>query len=263
MWVRVLRREFPLVFAGAVVSLVMAAQAGAATFSNSAPIVINDRAAATPYPSQIVVSGLGTITDVNVTLTGFTHGWPDDIDVLLVSPGGQSVILMSDPGGSQDALDLTFTFDDEAAAPLPEGALASGSYRPSNDFEQTQGCVDPFLSTADTMPAPAPAGPYGATLAAFDGTSANGSWSLYVFDDCSGDSGSFSGGWSLDITAGAITVGPTTKAQCKKGGWRGFTNPSFKNQGQCVKFVNHNGGKSSKGKDGEQNQGKKKPGKKK
>jgi hypothetical protein len=26
---------------------------------------------------------------------------------------------------------------------------------------------------------------------------------------------------------------------CKKGGWKDFTNPTFKNQGQCVKFVIH------------------------
>lgn len=26
---------------------------------------------------------------------------------------------------------------------------------------------------------------------------------------------------------------------CKKGGWKSFTNPSFKNQGQCVKFLVH------------------------
>ena len=26
---------------------------------------------------------------------------------------------------------------------------------------------------------------------------------------------------------------------CKKGGWKSFTNPSFKNQGQCVKYVVH------------------------
>jgi hypothetical protein len=32
---------------------------------------------------------------------------------------------------------------------------------------------------------------------------------------------------------------PTTKAQCKHGGWKTFTNPSFKNQGQCVSFVAH------------------------
>lgn len=30
---------------------------------------------------------------------------------------------------------------------------------------------------------------------------------------------------------------PTTKDQCKNGGWMTFTNPSFKNQGQCVSSV--------------------------
>jgi len=34
--------------------------------------------------------------------------------------------------------------------------------------------------------------------------------------------------------------GPTTKAQCKKGGWKSFSSPSFKNQGQCVSWFNHN-----------------------
>jgi hypothetical protein len=28
---------------------------------------------------------------------------------------------------------------------------------------------------------------------------------------------------------------PTSKEQCKKGGWRNF--PQFKNQGQCIAFV--------------------------
>jgi hypothetical protein len=32
---------------------------------------------------------------------------------------------------------------------------------------------------------------------------------------------------------------PTSKAQCKKGGWKSFSNPSFKNQGQCVAYVEH------------------------
>jgi hypothetical protein len=32
---------------------------------------------------------------------------------------------------------------------------------------------------------------------------------------------------------------PTNKDQCKHGGWRKFTIPeTFKNQGQCIRFVN-------------------------
>jgi hypothetical protein len=30
---------------------------------------------------------------------------------------------------------------------------------------------------------------------------------------------------------------PTSKAQCKHGGWRNY--PQFKNQGDCVRFVNN------------------------
>lgn len=33
---------------------------------------------------------------------------------------------------------------------------------------------------------------------------------------------------------------PTDMDQCKKDGWKAFTNPSFKNQGQCVSFVEKN-----------------------
>jgi len=31
--------------------------------------------------------------------------------------------------------------------------------------------------------------------------------------------------------------GPTSKSQCKNGGWKTFTSPTFKNQGDCVSFV--------------------------
>jgi len=34
-------------------------------------------------------------------------------------------------------------------------------------------------------------------------------------------------------------AGPTSKRQCKKGGWRNFTSPSFRNQGQCVAWYEH------------------------
>jgi hypothetical protein len=36
-----------------------------------------------------------------------------------------------------------------------------------------------------------------------------------------------------------VAGSPTSKAQCKHGGWRAFTTPSFKNQGQCVSWVEH------------------------
>ena len=78
------------------------------------------------------------------------------------------------------------------------GAIASGSYKPTND---TPG--------ADSFPSPAPAPSSDTTLAsAFDGTNPNGTWQLYVSDDASGDTGTMAGGWSV---TGHDRGGPATR----------------------------------------------------
>lgn len=41
------------------------------------------------------------------------------------------------------------------------------------------------------------------------------------------------------LSSGPVLVGPASKDQCMNDGWRTFNNPSFKNQGQCVAYVNH------------------------
>src|SRR5919202_2345961 len=81
---------------------------------------------ASSYPSTINVSGLsGTITDLDVELDSFEHTRPDDVDVLLVGPGGQTALLMSDAGGDFDVVAssaglLYLMFDDEASSSLPD-----------------------------------------------------------------------------------------------------------------------------------------------
>jgi len=132
---------------------------------------------------------MGTVTNVTVSLNNLNHTFPDDVDVLLVGPGGQRVLLMSDTGGGFDVTNVTLTFDDAAANNLPNNAqIVSGTYQPTN------------FGGGDTFPAPAPAGPYGAALSAFNGINPNGTWSLYVVDDAFGDIGNFNGGWTLNIT---------------------------------------------------------------
>ena len=39
------------------------------------------------------------------------------------------------------------------------------------------------------------------------------------------------------IAVGPLPRVPTSKEQCKNDGWRNF--PQFKNEGQCITFVNH------------------------
>ena len=144
------------------------------------------------------MSGLtGTITDVDVRLNTLNHPFPSDLDVMLVGPGGQHVVLMSDAGSNVPVVDTTFFIDDEAPSPLPGlGQINTDRYQPTN-----YGAGDPF-------PAPAPSATDAATeLSAFDGTNPNGVWSLYVVDDTLMDSGSLKDGWSLSIDT-SVTAQP-------------------------------------------------------
>ncbi|HEY6168417.1 MAG TPA: proprotein convertase P-domain-containing protein, partial [Verrucomicrobiae bacterium] len=145
--------------------------------------------AASLYPATISVSNFqGTITKLTATLTGLSHTYSDDLDILLIGPGGQSVMLMSDTGGANGITNVNLTFDDAAAGSLPDSTqITSGTYRPTN------------IGTNDTM-SPAPAGPYGTSLSAFNGTSVNGTWSLYIMDDTGSDTGTLQS-WKLTFSA--------------------------------------------------------------
>ncbi|HJQ40618.1 MAG TPA: M36 family metallopeptidase [Thermoanaerobaculia bacterium] len=173
------------------------------TFSNTAPIQIPAAgtgaptgAPSNPYPSPITVSGVtGMLAGVALTIHGFSHTAPADVDLLLVGPGGQRFIAMSDLGGLTDAVNLTITLDDAAPAALPS-VLTSGTFRPGNSL------------TGDAFPSPAPAPPYQSPITAgganftsvFANTTPNGTWRLFVVDDNGGtDIGSIAGGWTLTL----------------------------------------------------------------
>src|SRR5205085_11258353 len=51
-----------------------------------------------PYPNSINISGITAPNAIvkSVTLTNYSHTLPDDVDIVLVSPSGQAVILISD-----------------------------------------------------------------------------------------------------------------------------------------------------------------------
>jgi subtilisin-like proprotein convertase family protein len=156
-----------------------------------------DHSAGSVYPSPVTISGLtGVTTKVTVRLNNVTHSNIRDAEVLLVGPGGQSVVVMSDVGGNETVSNVSPTFDDTAATAAPDSGLGSGTYKPTN-------LSNGF--TGDVWPAPAPASPYGTTFAAFNGTNPNGTWNLYVADDASGDAGTIAGGWTLSVETGAAT----------------------------------------------------------
>jgi subtilisin-like proprotein convertase family protein len=189
--------------ASALVVSVAAALASAApayatnvTATSADAITIPSIGKASPYPAQLAVSGLpGPIQHVQVALHGFTHGYTDDVSVVLLGPNGKAVRLMSDVGGPSDVSGTELTFDDTAASGIPDdGPLVSGTFKP------TTGTTGGFAGNpAPSLLPDGPPGPYGSSLdTAFAGSGPNGTWSLYVYDDSPNDGGTISG-WSVSL----------------------------------------------------------------
>jgi len=181
-------------------------------FANNGGITIPNSSIANPYPSRIIVTGLGgTITKVTATLNGVTTPTPDDVDFLLVGPGGQKFLMMGDAGGSTALSNVNLTLDDAAGTALPDtGGIPSGTYRPAS------------YSGSDVFPAPAPAGPYnpaapdgtGTFANVFNGIVPNGTWSLYAVEDAGDAANTTLSGWSLTFTLApaATTTSVTSSA---------------------------------------------------
>ncbi|HKP68862.1 MAG TPA: Ig-like domain repeat protein [Pyrinomonadaceae bacterium] len=174
-------------------------------FANNGGITVsNATQIGSPYPSNIIVSGLGgAISKVTLTMTITSAITPDDNDFLLVGPGGQKFVFMGDAGGNIDIVGQTITFDDAAATLLPDNtAITTGTYRPAS-----------YGGATDTFPAPAPAAPYtfattdgAGTFALFNGGSPNGTWSLYATEDAGDAANTVIGSWSLTFTLAAATT---------------------------------------------------------
>lgn len=186
-----------LLFAGLAVLL------NCASIQAQNPITINPIGAADPYPSTINISGrTGVVTKVTVTLTGYSHAFPDDVDIMLVAPNGANAIILSDVGGGFDTEDVNITLDDAAETALPDASqISSGTYQPTNF-----GADDSF----------APSAPFNSpntALATFNGIDPNGDWNLYVIDDNDIDGG--------DIDKFTLDIQTTTMVTAANGTLKG------------------------------------------
>jgi hypothetical protein len=64
-----------------------------------------------PVPIPFTFSGLlGAVNNITLELRGFTHSAPGNLDVLLVSPDGIPVMLMSGAGGSAGTTNIDLVF---------------------------------------------------------------------------------------------------------------------------------------------------------
>jgi len=130
--------------------------------------------------SVIEVSGLpynelfspGLIKEVCVNVD---HTWLDDVDMYLVSPNGQSIILSTDNGGNGNDM-INTCFSPTASTSLTQGLqYAPASFAPFTGNWQPEGLWS-NLSSATT----------------------NGTWTLQVKDDSNGFTGSISS-WSISF----------------------------------------------------------------
>jgi uncharacterized repeat protein (TIGR01451 family) len=146
---------------------------------------------ASPYPSTLWLNSVpGRVRELTMTLYGLHHTYPGDLVALLTGPGGRSTVLMANAGGGADADELTLTFHETGESLPVSGTLTSTTtYRPTNH------------GFGESLPTPAPAGPYGSGFAPFDGGSPNGAWRLYLYDTFDSDGGYVADGWGLEMVA--------------------------------------------------------------
>jgi subtilisin-like proprotein convertase family protein len=185
---------------------------GIVTFSNTAPIAIPDSGIAMPYPSDITVAGLPgwpIARTAEVTINGLTHTLTNDVGIVLVGPGG-AALLIQDGAGNGAVANLTYTLSDTGATQLPAtGGWGPGIYKPTSYYTDHS---FPAPGPGTAYGNPGPAGGNSATFSSiFEGTNANGVWSLYVVDFAAGNSGVIAGGWSLSFRVPIPCQPPTPR----------------------------------------------------
>jgi hypothetical protein len=181
-------------------------------FCNQGAITVPSTAgAATPYPSNIFVSGFsGNIGAVTVQLNNINSSNIPQTDLLLVGPTGAAIVPFAAVGDGSTISGVNISLDDAATGLIPGGSpLTSGSYKPTSITG----------STTLVFPAPAPsisAANYAATdgsatlASEFGGTAPNGTWALYAIDNAGNGAATIGGGWCLNIAPATVAITITT-----------------------------------------------------
>lgn len=137
--------------------------------TNSTPTAVIDVGVAT---STITIAGAGPyLWDVDVA-TSLQHTFAADLDITIQSPAGTVVTLSTDNGAGNDNVFDGTVWDDQGGTPASDFVYAN--------------------ATTATPLVPEEA------LGAFRGEDPNGTWTITISDDLSGDTGSLNA-WTLDL----------------------------------------------------------------
>ncbi len=139
--------------------------------STDVPKAISSSGAPTVV-SELTLTDVGVITDLNVLNLDITHTWVGDLDIRLTSPQGTEVLLMSAICGSSDDVDLNFDDDAESDPPCPPDD--GGTYQPQG------------------------------LLSSFNGENVNGDWFLTINDLENNDGGTLHA-WSIEVCVSNYT----------------------------------------------------------
>jgi subtilisin-like proprotein convertase family protein len=135
-------------------------------FANETPVPITDLATAS---MTVEISGLNAPLCQLVVDTEITHTFADGLDITVTSPAGTVVTLTTDNGFDADDVFSETRWYDDSGENNPPGAVTDTVFE--------DGVVEYFLAPEEAM-------------AAFHGESPNGLWTLEVYDDANGDTGS-------------------------------------------------------------------------
>ena len=194
------------------------------TYCNTGPINTlgtSATVAGSLYPSVIVVGdGVNTsipnsVSTVSLRLTNFSATQAGSTWMLLVSPDDTRAYEFF--GAAAAAMSAgNYTFQDGSGLLPGSGTnVAPGTYGPTNTF--------PFASLTPNAPSPAPQLPSGSIFtyapaagtstffSAFNGTTANGTWKLFIHNRTGpGNPSSAAQGWCLTVTPNTGTPTTTT-----------------------------------------------------
>lgn len=154
---------------------------GCTTYTNNTPLPIPDgtgnNVPGATVSKTIVVDASGTISDVNVTLSG-THSFYWDMIAAVVHPDGTQVLLLN-RNCNQNSTGFNVLFND-ASPSIVCAANLTGTFKPASG-----------------------------SLSAFNGKNMNGTWTLLVNDNYLGDTGIVNN-FAIEICAQVATLNTPT-----------------------------------------------------